>query len=339
MFKKLPYKSETGEWVIELEDSPTELESELNVFFEDYYIDDIIFHPDKKPTLKQKKDRFCRFCNKGMPDVTFRKDAHTIPQLTGNRNMISDFECDTCNSLFSKYESQLAYFLGVSRSLSFLKGQEGLPKYKSPDKKLIIEEDKTDNKIKIISDGLENIHWEIDEKNRKIKIFSVKHPYIPIDVFKSLIKMGLCYIDEIDIDNFKSAFKILQTDEHNNKITGNPIFRLYMHLFAGPPIPIPIIYKMRRKEDAVHEYCPAYCFVIYFGNYIFQFFMPYFTPDAEITKKHGKVHLPTCPPLLGKPRSEYFGIPQRGVFDLSGRDKVVRENQVITMSFDSLKYL
>lgn len=338
MFKKQPYKSETGEWVIELEDPPKELEGELKVFFEDYFIDDIIFHPDKKPSLKQKKERVCRFCSRTMPNVTFRKDAHTIPQLTGNRNMVSDFECDTCNSLFSKYETQLAYFLGVSRSLSFLKGLEGLPKYKTPDKKLIVEEDKIDNKIKIISDGLDNNHWEIDEENRKIKIFSVKHPYIPIDVFKSLIKMGLCYIDDENIPHLQSVFKILQTKEHDNKIAGNPVFRLYIHLFAGPAIPIPIIYKMRRKEDAAHEFCPFYCFIIYFGNYIFQFFIPYYTHDADVIKKHGKVHLPTCPPLLGKSRCEYFGIPKRGVFDLSGTDKVVRENQVITMSFDSFKY-
>jgi|GEM_PF-644033 len=339
MFKKLPYINEEGQWVIELEDPPTELDGEFKTFFDNYYIDDIIFHPDKKPPLLKRKDRVCRFCNKSMPEVSFEKDAHTIPQLIGNRNMISDFECDACNDLFSKYETQLAYFLGVSRSLAFLKGQEGIPKFKTPDKKLIIGEDKENKSIKIISDGLENNHWEIDEMNKKMKIFSVKHPYSPIDVYKSFLKMALCYIDVDDISNFESAFKVLQTNTYDIKMKGNPLFRLYIHLYAGPPIPMPIVLKMRRKENAVNKYCPSYCFVIYCSNYIFQFFLPFYKLDTEIVKKYGKVHLPTCPPLLGKKRFDYFDIPKRGIYDLSGTDKVVKEKQVITMSFDSMKYL
>lgn len=332
------YKDTDGKIKLRLLPPAEAFHQEWNNFFSYYDLNFVALHPDKKPPLKKKIERSCLFCGESMPNVTFTKDAHTLAQFMGNRHMVSDFECDTCNSLFSKYETQLTYFLGLSRTLSFLKGQEGIPKFKTPDKKLEIGENKDEKKFFIISDGLENNHWEIDEEKKQMKIFSVKHPYVPVQCFKALLKIGLCYIDDEDIIHFKSAFKFLQTDKHDSKSKNDPIFRLYIHLFAGSSIPFPIIFRMKRKTNPLKENCPKYCNVIYFGNYIFQFFMPIHQPDIETFVKHKEVSLPACPPFLGEAYLNKHGIPKRGIFDLSSNTKVMNEKQVISMSFDSVEY-
>ena len=66
-----------------------------------------------------------------LPDVTFKKKAHVIPQSLGNRNIVSLFECDSCNgAIFSIYESSLAAFIGIPRTFAEIRGQKGVPTYK-----------------------------------------------------------------------------------------------------------------------------------------------------------------------------------------------------------------
>ena len=133
----------TNESSFDFDGEPIEgFQEALTTFTSLYEIDNIIFHPERKPALREKSQRKCRFCGKSVPQVTFKNVAHLMPEFMGNNNIISDFECDSCNTLFGRYGSDLANFIGLSRTLSFSKGKEGIPKYKSPDKNLIIEKDK-----------------------------------------------------------------------------------------------------------------------------------------------------------------------------------------------------
>jgi hypothetical protein len=336
MFKV--YQDESGNQGLMLSEIAKKLREEQQDFFSYYDIDLAVIHSDEKPDLKARVERICIFCNKREPEVTFKNDAHTIPQFTTNRNLISDIECDACNSLFSKYETQLSYFLGISRTLSLLKGQAGIPKYKSPDKTL--EVGFKEGEMKIISEGLDNDHWEIDEENKKMKIFAVKHPYNPIEAFKSFLKMGLCYIDQEELIHFTTTFTILRTSEHDILMKNNPMFRVYKHVLPAPPVPMPVILRMKRKENPKEENCPKYCFVIYFGKYVFQFFMPHYLPDKDIIvdKYKGKLILPFCPPFLNQKHVDIHGTPQRGVFDLSSNEFVRNQKQVISMTFDNISY-
>src|SRR3954471_22729738 len=53
----------------------------------------------------------CRFCKREFPEVKFSSVAHAIPEFTGNKSLISTFECDNCNQYFSKFESEFANFM------------------------------------------------------------------------------------------------------------------------------------------------------------------------------------------------------------------------------------
>lgn len=315
-------------------------------FVDVYEVDNLIMDGDRKPNLKPKNQRVCRFCDKAMPNVTFRKDAHSLSQLMGNRNIVSDAECDTCNHFFSKYENDLASFMGLSRTLSFLKGQNGIPKYKSPDKNLIIGENdedgedgedgenKANKRLKLTSFGLENDHFKVDEDDKTLLIKGTKHPYTPLKVFKLLAKIGYSLLPEDELSKFQTMRKVIMSEEFDNKVNGNPLFRLFEMISPGPPFPSPMIFSCKKKAEHQATPCPTWTYVIYFQNYIYQFFLPYYDDDYWIFKPGGTVTILRMPPLLDKKWIETFGEPSFLSIDLSSNIIKKNEPQYVTMQFD-----
>ena len=79
-------------------------------FLEIYELDNA-FIPTKSKyiNLKPKRERTCRFCGLSFPETTFKKEAHLIPEMLGNKTLLSDFECDKCNHYFGvTFENHLA---------------------------------------------------------------------------------------------------------------------------------------------------------------------------------------------------------------------------------------
>lgn len=77
----------------------------------------------KKIILGDKSERKCRFYGKGKGDVSFKSKAHAIPQLLGNNELFTYYECDTCNKVkFHKLEDHLANFLGIWKIFSGVRG-------------------------------------------------------------------------------------------------------------------------------------------------------------------------------------------------------------------------
>jgi hypothetical protein len=100
-------------------------------FFSKYKLVSMLGDLEKKFTLGNKSDRVCRFCGKTEAGVKFISDAHIIPEFMGNHNLLSYFECDSCNSIFSKYENSFANFMRITRTISQVKGKNNkIPKYK-----------------------------------------------------------------------------------------------------------------------------------------------------------------------------------------------------------------
>lgn len=83
---------------------------------------------NRKTRIGQKGK--CRFCFKSSAKTTFRKSAHLIPELLGNKYLLSNFECDKCNELFSTFEDSLASYLGAFRTLYGMKSRRRTPKFK-----------------------------------------------------------------------------------------------------------------------------------------------------------------------------------------------------------------
>lgn len=164
----------------------------LKAFNEEYQLINIYIPPidNKKPSKKKKiSERICRFCGKKSDQTTFKSKPHIISRLFGNNSGISDYECDKCNNHFSVYESDMANFLGLNRSINAL-GKQTPPTFKSYDGNIVAK--KSNFK------GLEGLEIESNKQDKIQKIdngiieFNIVHnPYIPINIFKCLMKIAL----------------------------------------------------------------------------------------------------------------------------------------------------
>jgi hypothetical protein len=70
----------------------------------------------------------CRFCGGKPPERTFKKRAHAVSALLGNKILKSLYECDACNERFSGFEDDLAKMTIPTRSIGGVIGKNGVPK-------------------------------------------------------------------------------------------------------------------------------------------------------------------------------------------------------------------
>ncbi len=90
------------------------------------------FVSDKKQFLGSKDGQTCRYCSRGKPAVSFKKDAHAVPHLLGNRSIFAHYECDSCNEQFSvSLEDHLGKLLLPVRAVLGIRGKKGVPSFKT----------------------------------------------------------------------------------------------------------------------------------------------------------------------------------------------------------------
>lgn len=67
-----------------------------------------------------KQKRVCRYCHRSMPEVSFKKVAHTISEALGNKSIKTNDECDECNQFFGDTIEQdfLVYSIFLDYSLA-----------------------------------------------------------------------------------------------------------------------------------------------------------------------------------------------------------------------------
>jgi len=76
-----------------------------------------------------KDHKKCRFCDRNENEITFNHKAHVIPKFLGNFLVLSNSECDECNSYFSKFETELEKYIKIpliaNKQGNYLKNRYG----------------------------------------------------------------------------------------------------------------------------------------------------------------------------------------------------------------------
>lgn len=237
-------------------------------FHQVYEPDLIVRHPDKKPKLLSPVKRACRFCFQEYPQVTFRKVAHLLPQFMENKNIIHDCECDSCNQLFATYEDSFSKFMGMHRTTEFIKGQAGIPSFKSGDGKFTM-------RYATGSDGkhLLKIEGNAEEMNGiegGIEFRARKQAYTPLHVMKCLYKIGYSVIDPADLVHFNPTRKIITTSELDHLLTN---FAGAVRFTLPHPAHSPMAVRYKKKVSARSVPHPSTVISIHFGRYTYQFFL------------------------------------------------------------------
>jgi hypothetical protein len=73
----------------------------------------------------ERQKRICRFCGKGMPDVSFSERAHAIPEAIGNKHLFCNEECDNCNTRLHNVEDNLTNWFEFRRNQAGVRRKHG----------------------------------------------------------------------------------------------------------------------------------------------------------------------------------------------------------------------
>lgn len=82
--------------------------------------------------LGSSSPRRCSICREGRPKVTFKKEAHVVPESLGNKWLTTWDECDDCNQRFGNdYEGDLGKLTLAVRALSGTRAKSKTAKLKT----------------------------------------------------------------------------------------------------------------------------------------------------------------------------------------------------------------
>lgn len=266
-------------------------------FVSQYELIDVIVSFDPYyQKLKPKAQRKCRFCGKKQGDTTFSDKAHLIPEMLGNKELFSDFECDACNKFFGReFENDLSNYLGISRSFSGTKGKKGVPGFTSPgDAIKVRQKELLGDKATIITrEDITNNAVRVDTEKGSVHLQFKKNPFRPIRVYKAILKIALSLLpgDEIE-SNYKLAIDFLMEKEPS-LISGCLMSGYSLPLTFNFP-PHAFVFKKRDLQAQVH----THIVVLNFQNSIFSIPVPLHQSDLIFFKANKSIPVPLYPPLF-----------------------------------------
>jgi hypothetical protein len=151
---------------------------------------------------RDKAKRKCRFCGKGQPEVSFKKIAHSISEALGNKKIISNEECDSCNKKFgTQLEPDLIAYLDLYRSYFRVQGKNGPPKIKG--KNFEFHATDTEVKIKYFGDDDGN---QMTDFGRTYK-FDTNKEITEQNIYRTLCKFFIGVIDPQYLPRFTNTIE------------------------------------------------------------------------------------------------------------------------------------
>jgi hypothetical protein len=193
----------------------------------------------------RKENRVCRFCNKRMPDVSFKKKAHAITEALGNKNIIINDECDSCNESFGKgIEEALISFLGPFRSIFGVKGKNGYVKSVSSDH--VVEYDDDTKSVRITTSK----NFESLEKGLELT-FDTSKKISAQDVYRCLVKFALSMIDDYDFDQFEDTVNWVKNESCHSRL---PLVASALSDKALNTHPDAVVFKRKAEDGSMPLY-------------------------------------------------------------------------------------
>lgn len=259
-----------------------ELKDYINFYMQNYHIypmhlkDKNVENKDKR-FIGNKEKRKCRFCGKEKGETTFKKVAHAIPELVGNKVLISFEECDECNEIFAGLENELANYIFFERSTGGIRGKKGIPKYKNK-KGLSVEFDKeTENRL-IVQDLIDSGNMIEDETDNSFTLKAERPPFVPIAVYKCLVKMALSVMPLKYLPYFWVTFDWILEKEHLKQ--QGLVLKIFEQFIPGvkPFNGVEMYLALKREES--EENTPFCVFSICIGNKCYQVYLPFAGPDT-----------------------------------------------------------
>ena len=296
-----------------------------------YYQRYQVIKPSMRPGMNKtkigdKENQVCRFCGKSEsePEVSFRSDAHAIPDSLGNRTLFTNYECDICNDSFGRgIENDFGTWSNISRTLAGISGKNGVPTVKWPGGR--VENERDHIKIKLDDNAPDHV---IDEEKKQLRLDIERGTYTPVAVLKEFVRIGLTLMPVEEVPNFSEALDWIQEEDHTkSRVEKCPVIRTVLPGMLDRAEAILLIRK------AAVMGVPYAFLVLAYGYEMFQVCLPSLRDrfyDRHLT-------LGPCLRLLHGIDPALYREARWGVPDLCGREKVKGEQVPIQFSFGQME--
>lgn len=278
------------------------------------------------------KPFMCRFCGGKPPERTFKKRAHAVSELLGNKIMVSLYECDDCNERFSGFEDDLAKMTLPIRAIGGVIGKNGIPT-------LVSENGKSKRKARMkIEGGTLHLSHDAgdaslveDEKEKTLTYSYAEQPYHPLGVYKALCKSAFTLLPNDELRHFRELGDwLLEKDLTTKQVYSKGSHICYTSFVpAFRPFPQPIVALLKRNAPTD---VPYMSFFVAFGNVSYQIFLPCPSMDGHLRGKTiSPVRYPhpfDLQPWLGPMP------PRNGCVDLSAADRTKKRTGKMTWSYE-----
>lgn len=247
-----------------------------------------------KRDFDKMKNKRCKFCNNTEPDTTFQNYPHKISRLLGNRFWYALDECDKCNEKFSKYESNLGDFFLLDRALMQSKKPAKSPKFRSPAKNFVVEHGDfyTKKGVYVKQGDKSNGYFTYDEATGELVITTKTGSFVPLYVYKALIKMALSLLP----DQLASEYPELLTFLNDPAATNVPICLIMVYaLHSDARFDFQAL--LFEKKETAHK-IPKHYFCFYWLNNIIVLYLPCHQDGDLYGTIEAPAFLPVPPPLF-----------------------------------------
>lgn len=284
---------------------------------------------EKQIVLRDSELDKCRFCGRekspqGSPAITFKKTAHAIPHCIGNRVLISRYECDYCNEkVFSPLESHFSEYMKLSHAIARVSPGKKYPKIKSKPHEQSNITAVSNKEIKAVFYEGESLNWTHNESERTFTI-AAKRSYIPQNVYRLLVKMGLTIMPEEELGYFNNTLKWLQSE--NSQTSNSFLLRERVYNTTQFPFISCMIYKRKTNH---RDKVPAYLFGLAYSHFFLQIALPFCTADEECYSYGEQLIMPYIPTILDDKRVTCQDV------NLSSAEKRLDEDVAITVGYES----
>tara|TARA_R110001606_G_scaffold342220_1_gene490643 strand:- start:43 stop:1362 length:1320 start_codon:yes stop_codon:yes gene_type:complete len=256
---------------LESEITESDIESFFSGVLDNYEV--VSFDLDKTKKIKigegLKNKRICRFCNLQSPEVTFKKEAHAISEALGNKKLILNEECDSCNEYFDEYiERDFIYYHDLARTMFGVKNKENkTPKMKGKNFEFFKDEDKRLN-VAVVSSN----ESKASEEPPKSVSFNTGNKIRIQNLYKALCKFALSVMGNEYISEFADTIKWLKGEKDAESLPKVAVLNSY-HFFTERP---EIILYFRNNDN---YNLPFTVVEFRFTYYMYVFILPFSSKD------------------------------------------------------------
>lgn len=324
----------------------------INNYFTDNF--DVILELDFKEDIEfddretDDEARRCRFCGCLEDEYhTFKKKAHAIPELLGNKTIITQNECDKCNHYFgTTLETELGNYFSIWKPLFRIPSKKSTTKFKQTSEDDIneVQFDKKKNHITITSTiGSDRVQINTEEKTLRFKLTG--YSYTPFRVYQAFIRLFISVLPKEHLEDADFAKIILNFDILNNysekgaEILKQVILcqaKAILLFIPNYPVSQIVILKKKREEFVA----PDFIFILRVANIAFQICI------QKLTNRLTKIEVPSIfndfineVNDMNTNSSKEINLPKQWIEDFSSLEKMKPKDSTMTFGFTDFQEL